>query len=321
MKELGFQDEVALVQHRSTGLQSMTYRELLQSVDAFASGFQQSGVAKGDVLALYAPNDIYYVVVLHAALRIGATVTTVNPTYKVPEIVHQLGIANPKWLVSAPNVPGSINFLDLAMEAAQQLAADGMVKIAKIWAIGDDDFKSLAIVGVQKPLEPVLIDAKTHLALLPSSSGTTGRPKLVALTHHSIVANIVQIAAMEVYGPGDCLIGFLPFFHMFGLQVLLNVGLCFGVKLVVMPKFNGQEYVQLILEHKATVLHMVPPVATGLANNPKLPPLPSVKLVMSAAAALSADVEVHLDPPPPLTSISLTSVSALVTGQEAAAWQ
>jgi acyl-CoA synthetase (AMP-forming)/AMP-acid ligase II len=138
---------------------------------------------------------------------------------------------------------------------------------------------------VQVPIDP------TDIVTLPYSSGTTGLPKGVMLTHRNLVANILQVDATNHYlHDRDTTIAFLPFFHIYGMVVIGLVGLWSGATLVIMPKFDLETYLQLVEHHRATLLHVVPPVVVALAKHPAVEhrDFSSIRKLFSGAAPLAA---------------------------------
>lgn len=132
----------------------------------------------------------------------------------------------------------------------------------------------------------------SHLAVLPYSSGTTGNPKGVMLTHRNLVANVAQIRPLHGMTPDDVVLAVLPFFHIYGMTVLLNAALHARAKLVIMPAFDLGDFLAGIAEHRATIAFIAPPVAVALAKHPLVDDydLSSLKVVMSGAAPLDADL-------------------------------
>ena len=131
------------------------------------------------------------------------------------------------------------------------------------------------------------------LVALPYSSGTTGLPKGVMLTHRNLVANILQADSAGHYAHDrDTTVAFLPFFHIYGLTAIALLGLWSGATLVVMPKFELEPYLDLVERHRATLLHVVPPVVVALAKHPSIAgrDFSSIRKLFSGAAPLGADV-------------------------------
>lgn len=269
--------EPALVEG-ATG-RSLTYAEFEQQLKALAGGLKARGFAKGDVLAIMAPNVPEYAVAFHGAAWAGGAVTTVNPTYTAHEVNHQLKDSGAKLLVTVSM------FLDVAKAGAEGTAVE------EIYTIDPSDVSSLADLAGE-PLEEQVPVTPDDIVALPYSSGTTGLSKGVMLTHHNLVANLVQTAAMLPIKDGDAILSFLPFFHIYGMQVLMNGALCQGGKVVTMPRFDLEEFLKLSQDHKAERAFVAPPIVLALAKHPIVEQynLSSLKSVFSGAAPLGAEL-------------------------------
>jgi acyl-CoA synthetase (AMP-forming)/AMP-acid ligase II len=252
-----------------------SFARLHEGVRGMARALQNQGVEKGDRVAIVAPNSPEWVVAFQGALLAGATVTTLNPLYKQREIRHQFGDSGPKVVFASAETRDAVGSV-WEDDERFHLTADAWTMADT--AGGDPD--------------PVAIDPHADLAVLPYSSGTTGPPKGVMLTHFNLVANTHQILGSGLVDRYSTMIDFLPFFHIYGMSVLMNTGLAAGAKQVVMGSFDPGRFLQLIAEHKATNLFVVPPAMVALAHLPQEVPadLSSVRFVMSGAAPLPPEV-------------------------------
>ncbi|WP_415952323.1 4-coumarate--CoA ligase family protein [Streptomyces sp. KLOTTS4A1] len=262
---------------------TLTYAQL----DAFhrkvAAGLADAGVRKGDVVALHSPNTILWPVAFYGATRAGATVTTVHPLYTAEEFARQLRDAEASWIITVSPL------LPVAQAAAER--AGGIREII-VCDEADGHRSLLSMLGAELPEPSVDIDPARDLAVLPYSSGTTGVPKGVMLTHRSVATNLAQLAPTLPMGPGDRILAVLPFFHAYGLTALLNAPLGHGASVVVLPKFDLENFLTAVEKHRITGLYVVPPIALALAKHPAVEnfDLSSVRYVISAAAPLDAEL-------------------------------
>ncbi len=259
-----------------------THEQAAQAIRAAAGGLAARGIAKGDVVALYAANAPDYVVAFHAIAALGAVVTTINPAYTVDELAFQLEHAGARALISGPEV------IERAREAAARAGLEELYVFGE--ADGATSFAALLEGGAVAP--DASIDPE-DLVVLPYSSGTTGLPKGVMLTHRNLVANILQSTAQQPVTADDTLVGVLPLFHIYGLTVVMNAVLRNGATLVTMPRFDLEGFLGLVEEHRATKAHLVPPIVLALAKSPAVErfDLSSLTLVNSGAAPLSAELQ------------------------------
>ncbi len=270
-------DEVAITDGADS---SYTFSELERAVRSLGGGLRARGVGPGTSIAVLAPNVPEYAVVFHGIALAGATVTTINPTYGPAEVRHQLADAGASWIVTAPMFMGTARAASQGT-GVEQIAvlgeADGAVPLAPLF--GD-------------PIEQVPVDFADHVVVLPYSSGTTGLPKGVMLTHRNLVANIAQMEHTFVPSGGEAALAVLPFFHIYGMQVLMNMLLAFGVRVVTMPRFDMVRALELVQQQRITRFFAVPPMVLGLAKHPAVDDfdLSSLKQVFSGAAPLGADL-------------------------------
>lgn len=261
---------------------SMSGAEFIAGVKSLATGLEAKGWGAGKVVALMAPNIPEYCVVFHAAAWAGGTITTINPTYTANEVNHQLIDAGADVLVTIGM------FADTAKDAIQGTGVSDVV------VIGEAPEGMIPLSDLMgPPMEhQAPVDVARHVVALPYSSGTTGLPKGVMLTHQNLVVNIDQSLVAADVNPGELTVAFLPFFHIYGLQVLQNLYLAMGGGLVTMPRFDLEMYLDLITKHKTPRLWIVPPVALALAMHPLVDKydLSWITQVNSAAAPLGSDV-------------------------------
>ena len=270
-------DEVAITDGASS---SYTFSELHAAVRSLGGGLSSRGVGPGTTVAILAPNVCEYAIVFHGIALAGGTVTTINPTYGPEEVRHQLTDAGASWIVTIPM------FLETARTASEGTGVEQIVVMGE--AEGAIPLASL----FGPPIDQVPVDYAEHVVVLPYSSGTTGLPKGVMLTHRNLVANIAQMEYTFVPTDGEVALAVLPFFHIYGMQVLMNMLLAFGVRVVTMPRFDMVRALELVQEQRITRFFAVPPMVLGLAKHPVVDDfdLSSVKQIFSGAAPLGADL-------------------------------
>lgn len=266
----------------ATGTET-TYGALRAQVDLFAGALAARGVGVGTVLGMLCPNVPAFATVFHGILRAGATVTTVNSLYTSGEIEKQLRDAGATWLVTVSPL------LPQAATAAEAVGIPHDRVIVLDGAAGHPNLRQLLTEGAAAP--EVSFDPATHVAVLPYSSGTTGVPKGVMLSHRNLVANVAQCRAALDLSASDRVLAVLPFFHIYGMTVLLNLALRQRASLVTMPKFDLVEFLTNIQKFQCTYLYIAPPIAVALAKHPVVDQfdISSVHTVFSGAAPLDGE--------------------------------
>jgi acyl-CoA synthetase (AMP-forming)/AMP-acid ligase II len=256
----------------------ITYSQLADSVNQVAAGLDQRGFKKGDVFGILSPNVPEYAIIFHAVASVGGINTPVNPLYTEDEVAHQLRDAGARFLVTVPSC------FDKARDAARKASIEELFVFGE--AEGATPFTALFASHSQAP--EVKINPREDLVALPYSSGTTGLPKGVMLTHHNLVSNIRQMEGLNYFTGNDTLICVLPLFHIYGLVVILNMGLYVGATIVTLPRFDLEQFLKCIDDYKVTLAHLVPPVVLALSKSPVVDnfDLSTLGTIFSGAAPL-----------------------------------
>jgi 4-coumarate--CoA ligase len=260
---------------------AISYGELRGRIDAFAGALASRGVGVGTTIGILCPNTPAFAVVFHGILRAGATVTTINSLYTADEISNQLADSGASWLVTVSPL------LERAASAAPELDPQNIIVID-----GAEGYSSLGDLLAEGAMPPEVDIDPESIAVLPYSSGTTGHPKGVMLTHRNLVANVAQSVGTIGLTSSDRVLAVLPFFHIYGLTVLLNYALKCGASLVTMPKFDLPDFLRVIAEHRPTWVFIAPPIAVALAKHPLVDDfdLSSIRVVFSGAAPLDGEL-------------------------------
>jgi acyl-CoA synthetase (AMP-forming)/AMP-acid ligase II len=251
---------------------TIRYGELPGRIGRTAAGLAALGLGRGAVLALVLPNVPEFVVAFHAAATLGAAVTPVNPALTADEARRQLADSGARLVVTLP---------ELVPVMSDAAAGTG---VERVIAVGDP---ALEAAG---PPEPAVVEPERDLAALPYSSGTTGFSKGVMLTHRNLVANVVQVERVFALGEADTVAAVLPFFHIYGLTVNMNLALARGATVVTMRRFDLNGFLELVERHRVTRTFLVPPILLALAKHPAVErhDLSSLRVIVSGAAPLDA---------------------------------
>ncbi|MGZ4279447.1 MAG: AMP-binding protein [Solirubrobacteraceae bacterium] len=248
------------------------YAELAARIDRAAAGLAARGLRPGDVLALWAPNSPEWAIAALGAMAAGATVSGVSPVATERELAGQLMDCEASILATvAARLPA-------AREVAATAGAREVVALGEIEGDG--------------PAPEVALDPARAVALLPYSSGTTGLPKGVMLTHANLVAAVGQMRAALKLGPRDTIVAIAPFAHVMGFVVTLSNALSAGATIVTLPSFGFDAFVEVIERHRVTVLVGPPPMMAALAGHPAADAhdLSSLELIVSGGAPVPDEI-------------------------------
>ena len=262
----------------ATNGKATTFSEFHETVLSTAYGLHRFGLEQGEVLAIYSPNCVEYAFAFHAVSLIGGIVTTVNPLCTAWELATQLNDSRAKFLLTVPQL------LDKATEAASQSG----VKHILILGRGSSETIPFSSLSTERGPLPERMTTPKDVVAMPYSSGTTGFPKGVMLTHRNLVANLLQVEASRIFQPNDVVVCVLPTFHIYGLMVIMNENLYLGNTNVVLPRFDLEQFLNVVQNYRVTTLPLVPPIVLALAKNPMANDfdLSSVRTIFSAAAPL-----------------------------------
>ncbi|HSD03421.1 MAG TPA: AMP-binding protein [Gaiellales bacterium] len=248
---------------------AIAYGELRGEIAAAAGGLGRAGHAPGEVVGVVLPNVPEFAVVFHAVLERGGVVTPVNPGLTPAEARRQLEDARARYVITCPDLAAAVS----------EAAGD-----ARVLLVGSAELR-----GREFAPEP---SATEDLAALPYSSGTTGFPKGVMLTHRNLTANIVQVEGVFKCDEEDVLLAVLPYFHIYGLTVNMNFALARGATVITMARFDLQAFLAAIAAHRVTRAFLVPPILLALAKHPLVDrhDLSSLDLIVSGAAPLDPGI-------------------------------
>ncbi|QRW10785.1 AMP binding enzyme [Ceratobasidium sp. AG-Ba] len=251
---------------------------------ANATRYHWPDAVEDDVVCIYSPNNVDYPIVIWAAHRLSLTVSCANPSYTEDELVYQLKATKSKLLFMHPANA------EVALKAARRagLRKNQVVSLtgvnhkppSGILTIDQLINEGLAPPQLFEEKQLALGEGKTKVAFYSFSSGTTGKPKAVAIPHYAVIANLIQAAAfvrlndptlspdLARYRKGDVSLGVLPMFHIYGLVQVMHFSLFAGLPLVVIPQFNFVRMLQSIVKYRITHLSLVPPQIVLFCKHP-----------------------------------------------------
>lgn len=262
----------------------LSYKQVAGGSRLVASSLAKKGFGKGDVFAIWMPNIPEYAVPFLAVSMLGGINTTLNSLYTPDEARFQLKDTGAQYLVTIPQ------FMDRALPAVQG------TNVKEVFVMGEAEGATpfMSLMQSDGQLPQVSMNPKNDLVVLPYSSGTSGRPKGVMLTHANLIAQMEQVNNTGVFQANDTIMAVLPFYHIYGMALILLLGMRNGGKIVTIPRFDLELFLGIMSKYEITIAPLVPPIVLALAKHPLVDKfnLSKLRTITSGAAPLGADLEI-----------------------------
>jgi acyl-CoA synthetase (AMP-forming)/AMP-acid ligase II len=261
---------------------SYSFGKLDYLIGRFAAGLARQGFRQGDTLVMFLPNVPEWPIAALGAMSAGGVVSGANSMCTASELAYQLRDADARFVVTIPRL------LPVVYQAANDAGQVTTIVLGE-----SPEALTFAYLLNCAGEEPTPTFGAQTLAALPYSSGTSGLPKGVMLTHENIVSNVFQFSQASGWPDTAISLAFLPMFHIYGMTVVLLSGLATGMTLVTIPKFEPEQFLQALQEYRVTHLAVVPPVLQFLASHPLVNSydLSSLQVVGCGAAPLGSALE------------------------------
>ncbi len=308
----------------------LTYGQLKDEVFKFSNALSQLGVKPRDRVSLMLANTPQSIIAYYAVLLLGGIVVQTNPMYTERELEHQLNDAGAETILALDLVYPRVSkvqgrtplkrviytsirdYLPFPKNLLYPLKQkkDGMWHDIP-YGDGVYAYSQLMKAASARRPDPVPINPKEDLALLQYTGGTTGLPKGVMLTHYNLVVNTLQCIEWQEKDPDgeqERVLGVLPFFHVYGMTVVMNLSIATGAMMILLPRFDVKEVLETIQKLKPTQFPGAPTMYIGLLNHPEVDryDLSSVSICLSGSAPLAPEVQKQFE--------KLTSGGRLVEG-------
>ena len=275
-----FSEQVSL--HDFSSGHQLTYSEARDAARAVGSGLLRLGAQQGEVVAIVMPNSWDHIVAFLGASEAGLVLTSLNPAYTAGEIRGQLVNSEARYVLTLPSLLGKV----------QEAIADTDIKV--ILGGEGEESSCIALSSLLRDSGDLLTNPpdikNTSTCWLPYSSGTTGVPKGVMLTHRNLVSSMAQVdhPSIKLMEDKGTTVMVLPMFHVSSLNCTMSNMLWHGGKMVIMPSFDPATFLAALIAHRPQFLHLVPPLIGFLATHPAVTPdhLSSVTTIFGGAAPI-----------------------------------
>ena len=312
--------DVAVANHGSSTAtnflgKTMNYAELGRLVDRATAGLQALGVGRGSRVGLFLPNTPTYIIYYFAILRTGATVVNFNPLYSHEELVFQVEDSQTDLMITLDLVALFSKIEKLLVEGhlTRALVCSFSSLLPSTKSVLFRLFKSkeiahpakssaagkiiseTAVLANDGAYKKVAVNPMVDIAVLQYTGGTTGTPKGAMLTHYNLSSNMQQIMAWcgGLEPTKEKIIGILPFFHVFAMTGVMNLGIATAAEIIMMPRFVLNDALKLIASTRPTIMPAVPTVLNAMLNHPAIKTfdLSSLKFCLSGGAPLPLEVK------------------------------
>lgn len=283
-----FPDKVAVVEPESAN-REWTYAQLEDLSSVLAGSLAALGVKPGDRVALWTKNSVEYILSFYGIMKAGAVIVPISTHFGERELSHQIQVTGARGLI------GSVELVSTASGAIGSLPFHVVISknTPEVASPGSIPFSSL-LEGTARLDVSIEIDPRESLAVLPSSSGTTGLPKAVMLTHANLLSNLYQVIQAHEIGSEDILLNQLPFFHIYGMTVLFGAAILAGARQVVASRFRPvDEFLTLFDTYRPTLFFTVPLILHEFCQHPKVPHMDwsALRYVNTGGAPLAPELQ------------------------------
>ncbi len=283
-----FPEKVAVIAPEAGG-KATTYRSLEEQSSLLAAALAGAGIRPGERVALWMKNSLEYILSFYGILKAGAVVVPVSTHYGSREVLHQLNVTQAACLIAQGDHIGALGIMLPGHTSIRLMISDG----AGEPPAGTLSFSSL-LAGTERLDRSVGIDPERTLAVLPFSSGTTGLPKGVMLTHANLLNNLYQVFHAHEVSDRDLFINQLPFFHIYGMTVLMGNAILAGATQIIASRFRPlDDFLELFQTFRPTLFFTVPLIVQEFCHHPRVPTMDWSRLryINTGGAPLSPDLQ------------------------------
>ncbi len=283
-----YPQKVAVITPEAGG-KEYSYEWLDEKSSALAASLEGLGVTPGDHIAVWLKNSMEYILSFYGILQAGAIVVPVSTHYGRREVLHQLRETEAKGMITSDSLYAQMGDLLSEMKGLRFIACESGGEPPP----GTIVFSSL-LEGKKRLDRSVGINPKETIAVLPFSSGTTGLPKGVMLTHFNLLSCVYQVVQVHEIVPSDVMINQLPFFHIYGMTVLMGTSIMTGATQVLASRFRPvDEFLSLFETYRPSLFFTVPLIVQEFCHHPKVPTMDWTRLryINAGGAILAPEVQ------------------------------